>query len=148
VQPHQLPLLYYAVAGGSKKLVQHLLDAGAAFDMSTMSMGYKRPRTYSWYHGVPVIAVAAALGDHEMLQLLLSRGADPLGIPHHLWLPEMRQMGYHGMPVVATVEAAAASSWCSHPADLQLLSSRLVGHVIMPYWLTRAQKIRGQVTDR
>jgi hypothetical protein len=145
VEPHDLPLLYYAVAGGSKELVQHFLDAGAAFDMTTAASS-SRPSLS--HRNVPVLAVAAALGDHEMLQLLLSRGADPLSIPHHLWLPEMEQMEYHGLPQVVEDQAAAASSWCSNPADQQLLSSKLVGHVVMPYWLTRAQKIRGQVTNR
>jgi hypothetical protein len=145
VQPHQLPLLYYAVAGGNKELVQHFLDAGAAFDMKATTFSSKQPPSY---RDVPVIAVAAALGDHEMLQLLLSRGADPLGIPHDMWLPEMEQMEYHGLPQVVQDQAAAASSWCWHPDDHQLLSRRLVGHVVMPYWLTRAQKIRGQMTAR
>ena len=132
------PLLYYAVAAGTKTLVHRLLDLGADPNPAPCGAGTVERR----FLQVPVLALAVARRDHSMVHLLLSRGAAPLAVPSHLYLTPMREQGLHALPEVT--EAAAAAAWC-RAEDTELLAKALDidegPGFTMCYWLARAAKL-------
>lgn len=137
---HNVPLLYYAVASGSTTIVRFLLDHGATKQLQPdyVSPLYKLsvevPPAY-----IPVVAIAVALQDHDMVHLLLKRGANPLGVPTALYLQDMLAAGYHAMAQPDSDAASRAAAWCRTEEDEKVLRSGI--NMLMQYWLARALKL-------
>ena len=130
---HQAPLLYYAVASKRTTLVKFLLDQGADFwlnadivpaakDDESYPLSVNSSSRSSFDSTalkelsatqIPVLALAIAQGDHDMVHLLLKRGAKPLAIPSELWLPVMVEALYHGLPEADVLEEERMTRWCT-----------------------------------
>jgi hypothetical protein len=144
---HQAPLLYYAVASRSTALVKFLLDQGgdswlnadpvpsddkdcanragnggaSPFPQGSSSQMAKETTSDLQPTQVPVVALAVAQGDHDMVHLLLKRGAKPLAIPSKLWLRVVLKAGYHAVPEADPLEEELQTRWCVAVEDSKLL---------------------------
>jgi hypothetical protein len=139
--PLQL-LLYYAVFTSNSQLVDRLLDE--------MGHSWEGKRTFiPDTQTTPVLALAVAQHDHQMVHQLLGRGADPFTIPTEYYLKDMKEEGMHGLLDDGADETkqhqATAASWCKSAADKKRLQQALGIEVdsglIMRYWLARATKL-------
>jgi hypothetical protein len=138
--PLQL-LLYYAVFTSNSQLVDRLLDE--------MGHNWEGKRTFiPDSQTTPVLALAVAQHDHQMVHQLLGRGADPYTIPTEYYLQDMSEEGMHGLLDMADEpkqHQAMAASWCKSAGDKkqlqQALDIEVASGLTMCYWLARATKL-------
>lgn len=136
--PALVPVLYYAVAAGDCRLVDQLLDFGASPNPDV-----SKSETITFQH-VPVLALAITKEDHEMVRLLLQRGASPAAIPTDIYVRALKEEGYHGVQRADQISDVSHSAWCQATEDRSLLQDKLNLDVNaglqMAYWLGRALK--------